>query len=95
VASRTIVELIDDLDNKPVKQGDGETVSFALEGVEYTIDLSKANATKLRKAMEPYIQVARTIGGKRGPRGRRKGRRQSHPRVRPEGRACVGRVPWC
>jgi hypothetical protein len=34
--------------------------------------LSKANATKLRKAMEPYIQVARTVGGKRGPRGRRK-----------------------
>jgi hypothetical protein len=72
MASRTVVELIDDLDNKPIKQGEGETVNFALDGAEYTIDLSKANADKLRKAMAPYIDAARTMSGKRRGRGRAK-----------------------
>jgi len=72
MASRTVIELIDDLDNKPIKQGEGETVSFGLENVEYTIDLSRANAEKLRKALSPYVGAARTVGGKRGSRGRRK-----------------------
>jgi nucleoid-associated protein Lsr2 len=77
MAQRTIIELIDDLDQKPVKQGDGETVTFGLEGVEYEIDLSKANAAKLRKAMEPYIDVARHVGGgtKRGGKRKADGRR--------------------
>jgi hypothetical protein len=70
MAQRTIVELIDDLDDKPIKRGEGETVRFGLEGVEYTIDLSKANADKLRKAMAPYVEVARTVGGKRAARRR-------------------------
>jgi hypothetical protein len=73
MARRTVVELVDDLDNKPIKQGEGETVAFGLEKVEYTIDLSKANAEKLRKAMAPYINAARTVGGKGGGRGRRRG----------------------
>jgi hypothetical protein len=72
MASRTVVELIDDLDNKPIKQGDGETVTFGLEKVEYTIDLSKTNAEKLRKAMAPYVNAARKVGGERGGRGRSK-----------------------
>jgi hypothetical protein len=75
MAQRTIVELIDDLDKKPIKQGEGETVSFGLENVEYTIDLSKANAAKLRKAMAPYVEAARTVSGKRdGGQGRSRGR---------------------
>jgi hypothetical protein len=75
MAQRTIVEMIDDLDQKPIKQGEGETVSFGLEKVEYTIDLSKTNAAKLRKAMEPYVAAARPVGGKQN--GRRRGRGRS------------------
>jgi hypothetical protein len=58
MASKTIVELTDDLDGKKAD----ETVSFALDGRDLEIDLSAANATKLRKAFEPYIRGARRVG---------------------------------
>src|SRR6476646_772982 len=55
MAQKTIVQLIDDLD-----QGDAdETVSFALDGASYEIDLSAANAAALRDAFAPYIANAR------------------------------------
>jgi hypothetical protein len=66
MAQRTIVELIDDLDQKPIREGGGETVTFGLEGTEYEIDLSKANAEKLRKALHPYVSAGRKVGGRRG-----------------------------
>jgi Lsr2 len=69
MATRTIVELVDDLDGKPIKQGEGETVNFGLDNVEYTIDVSKANADKLRQALSSYVQAARTVSR----RGRRSG----------------------
>lgn len=36
-----------------------ETVSFALDGVAYEIDLSARNADKLRHALQPYIDAGR------------------------------------
>lgn len=55
MAQKTIVQLIDDMD-----QGDAdETVSFALDGASYEIDLSGANAQKLRDALAPYVANAR------------------------------------
>lgn len=57
MAQRTVIELIDDLDGKVVKQGDGETVNFELDNVQYAIDLSKAHAVKLRQALSPYVQA--------------------------------------
>ena len=50
--------LVDDLDG-----GDAdETVKFALDGVQYEIDLSKKNATKLRDAFAPYLGAATKVG---------------------------------
>ncbi len=43
MAQKVIVELIDDLDGEPIDAG-GETISFAVNGVEYTIDLNDAPA---------------------------------------------------
>jgi hypothetical protein len=63
MAQRVVTELIDDLDGKPIKAGAGETVTFGLENIQYEIDLSKANANKLHKALEPYVSAARTVGG--------------------------------
>jgi hypothetical protein len=61
VASRTIVALIDDLDG-----GDAdETVSFALDGVEYDIDLSANNAAGLRKVLAEFIEPARRTAGRK------------------------------
>ncbi len=64
MAQRVNVILVDDLDGKEAD----ETVTFALDGVEYEIDLSEANATKLRKALEPYVEAGRRAAGKAGRR---------------------------
>lgn len=62
MAQRVNVELIDDLDESPA----AETVSFALDGVSYEIDLSEANAGRLREALAPYLGHARRTAGRRG-----------------------------
>jgi hypothetical protein len=41
------------------------TVPFALDGVEYEIDLTKENAEDLREIFAPYIAAGRRIGGRR------------------------------
>lgn len=63
---------VDDIDG-----GEAEgTIRFGLDGADYEIDLSGANAAKLRKALDPYIvNGRRTIGGvragqRRPPRGK-------------------------
>ena len=66
MAQRTVIELVDDVDGRVMKQGEGETVIFGLDNVEYEIDVSKANAEKLRQALSPYVQAARKTGGRRG-----------------------------
>ena len=60
MVQRTILVLEDDLDG-----GDAvETVSFALDGVSYDIDLNEANATQLRDALAPWVGHARRTGGR-------------------------------
>ena len=55
MARQTIVQLIDDLDQGKAD----ETVSFALDGVGYEIDLSAKNAAKMRDALANYVANAR------------------------------------
>jgi hypothetical protein len=74
MAQRTVIELVDDLDGKALKAGEGETVTFGFDNVEYEIDVSKANADKLRKALSPYAQAARTVGRRSRRGGTRRGR---------------------
>jgi hypothetical protein len=52
VAKQIIHKLIDDLDGDDAT----ETVRFAYDGVDYTIDLSAKNATKLRRALKTYVE---------------------------------------
>lgn len=59
MAKRTVVELVDDLDGQPIGEGDGGTVTFALQGRRYELDLSAANLAKLEGAVAPFIEVAR------------------------------------
>jgi len=47
-------ELVDDLDGTVA----GETISFALDGESYKIDLSMKNAERFRQAVRPYIDRA-------------------------------------
>lgn len=55
---------VDDIDGT---EADVTTVEFALEGVQYTIDLSDKNAEKLRKALAVYIEHAQRVGGRARP----------------------------
>ena len=61
MAQRVNVVLVDDLDDSEAD----ETVSFALDGTSYEIDLSAANAAKLRDALALYIGHGRRAGGGR------------------------------
>ncbi|GLY13512.1 Lsr2 family protein [Kineosporia rhizophila] len=61
MATRTVTELLDDLTGQPAD----ETVTFGLDGVEYEIDVTKKNAAALRKALAPYQEVARRVGGRK------------------------------
>jgi hypothetical protein len=65
VAQQTILELVDDLDGGEAD----ETVAFALDGVEFVIDLSTANAARLRDTLAEFVGHARRTGG-RTARGR-------------------------
>jgi len=58
MARQVITTLIDDLDGKKADR----TVEFSLDGVSYTIDLSDANAGKLRKALDPFINAGTRVG---------------------------------
>jgi nucleoid-associated protein Lsr2 len=55
------VRLIDDLDGEAAD----ETIEFGIDGKNYEIDLSKANAGKLRDALAAYVASARRSGGRR------------------------------
>lgn len=61
VAQKVKVELLDDIDGTPAAQ----TVPFALDGVEYEIDLSDDNAAALREELARYVEAARRTGGRK------------------------------
>jgi|SRR3954454_15910949 hypothetical protein len=62
MATKTVTELVDDVDGKPAD----ETVSFGLDGVQYEIDLAVENAEALREALAPWREAARRTGGRKG-----------------------------
>ncbi|MEW2485228.1 Lsr2 family protein [Streptomyces sp. NBC_00873] len=69
MAQKVQVLLVDDLDGGEAD----ETVTFALDGKTYEIDLTTINADKLRGLLEPYTKGGRRTGG-RAAAGRGKGR---------------------
>jgi hypothetical protein len=64
MAQQVTVQLVDDFDGSKASA----TVEFTLDGKSYELDLSNKNADKLRKALAPYVAVARKAGRPR--RGR-------------------------
>ena len=59
---RITTELVDDLDSTVIAPGDGGTVTFALDGASYEIDLDRSNQRALRDALAPFIAKARSTG---------------------------------
>ncbi|GGG69624.1 Lsr2 family protein [Kocuria dechangensis] len=66
MAQNVIIQLEDDLDGGPAD----DTLTFALDGRDYEIDLSTANAEKLREVLGPY-----TAAGRKAPTGNGRRRR--------------------
>lgn len=66
MAQRTVVQLTDDLDGKPIPEGKGETIRFGLDRTDYEIDLTDKNAKALRDTLAKYVSAARRTGA--GPR---------------------------
>ena len=62
MAQKVVVELVDDLDG--TVSDDISTVSFALDGAEYEIDLTEDNAERLRDTLADFVQAARRTGGR-------------------------------
>ena len=70
MAQKVHVHLEDDLDGGPAD----DTVTFALDGKDYEIDLSTTNAEKLREALRPFAEAGRKTtrnSSGSGPRGTR------------------------
>ncbi|GAA3578249.1 hypothetical protein GCM10022222_73780 [Amycolatopsis ultiminotia] len=61
MAKNTAVRVLDDLTGEPAS----ETVSFALDGAEYDIDLAAGNAAALREFLDRYRIRGRRVGGRK------------------------------
>lgn len=83
MAKRVQVVLEDDIDGSPAD----ETVSFALDGVSYEIDLSAANAGKLRDALGSWVGAATRTGGRKSSARRTSARRNNVAEIREWARA--------
>jgi len=64
MAQKTVIQLVDDLDGSALTD-EGRTVTFALEGVSYEIDLSQAHVDELTDALAPYVSAARKVSGRK------------------------------
>ncbi|GAB7005919.1 Lsr2 family protein [Nocardioides sp. AN3] len=65
MAQKVHIVLEDDLDGSEAT----ETVSFALDGATYEIDLNDDHAAQLREALAVYVGHGRKVsGGRRSPR---------------------------
>ncbi|WP_020663132.1 histone-like nucleoid-structuring protein Lsr2 [Amycolatopsis benzoatilytica] len=71
MAQKVNIELVDDIDGTEA----AETVSFALDGAAYEIDLSAENAEALRDEMAVYVETARRVSARRAGRSTRGGAR--------------------
>ncbi|MEV0089845.1 histone-like nucleoid-structuring protein Lsr2 [Saccharopolyspora sp. NPDC003752] len=61
MAQKVTVQLVDDVDGTAADS----TVEFALDGVNYAIDLSTENAAKLRDSLASFVANARKTGGRK------------------------------
>lgn len=87
MAQRVEVTLVDDLDGSPAER----TVTFALDGQEFEIDLNGQHMKELFAAIDPWVDKARPVGrtrtrSTRSERGEKKRRapRQSPAAYDPE-----------
>lgn len=76
MAQKVTIVLVDDLDGTEAD----ETVSFALDGKSYEIDLNDKNAAALRDALAPWLGHARRLSSGPGRTRRSAGASASNSR---------------
>jgi hypothetical protein len=93
VAKNTAVRVLDDLTGEAA----AETVGFGLDGIDYDIDLSFANADALRELLQRYADAGRRTGGrKRRPRivpGAKRPRAKATPKTTKAAKAAKAAKP--
>ncbi|GAB4097927.1 Lsr2 family protein [Sinomonas halotolerans] len=62
MAQKVKIILVDDIDGGSAE----ETVRFGLDGASYEIDLSAANAAKLRESLAEYVAAGRKASARTG-----------------------------
>jgi hypothetical protein len=80
VAHKTVVQIVDDFDGKSLDSANAETVRVTLEGASYELDLSHANAQKLRDDFGKWLDRGRRASRRSGAgAGRRRAETSRHP----------------
>jgi hypothetical protein len=69
MARRIVHQLVDDIDGTVLEIGEGETVTFSLDGTAYEIDLTTEHAAEFRETLGRYIDAARSVSSARGSSG--------------------------
>ncbi|MFJ4221763.1 Lsr2 family protein [Curtobacterium luteum] len=64
MAQKVTTHLVDDLTGDVIEAGNGRTVQFGFDGVNYEIDLSDDNVDAFREALSDYIAGARKVSGR-------------------------------
>lgn len=86
MARKIVHQLVDDLDGTVLEVGEGDTVTFSLDGIAYEIDLTDANASALRESLAPYISAGRRVSASHSAstsgRKRRRSGQQDYAAVR-------------
>ncbi|WP_032403811.1 histone-like nucleoid-structuring protein Lsr2 [Rhodococcoides fascians] len=65
MAKRVTTQLVDDIDGSVIDDESGETIEFAVNGVEYVIDLKAKNATEFHRKLDYYIEHSTRVGGRK------------------------------
>ncbi|MDV7990490.1 Lsr2 family protein [Rhodococcus sp. IEGM 1374] len=71
MARKTIVQLIDDIDETVIGDGEGESVEFSLNGATFKLDLTNEHVEELHEQLAYWIEHAERVSGpgKRKTRG--------------------------
>ncbi len=77
MARKIVHQLVDDLDGTVLEIGEGETLTFSLDGIAYEIDLTEVNASALRDALAPYVAAGRRISASQSASASGRKRRRS------------------
>ncbi len=78
MAKKVVIELVDDIDRSPLGD-DGEHIVFAVDGVDYEIDLGPDNAAEFRRILAPYLEHATRVTSSARSTSRSSARRTTAP----------------